>query len=132
MEIEQKYTKLTRDIKDSYDAIDGVKLSIARDLLELEEMFESETVKEFEYASFRGFLMGELGRNYSRILPLLRIAKYIKKYNVQYGELLDIPISNIELIAKRDIKWSNTVMENIRNLPYNVIKELYENTKSTS
>lgn len=132
MEIEQKYTELTRDIKDSYTTIDNIKIGIAKDLLDLEEMFESETVKEFEYASFRAFLMGELGRNYSRVLPILRIAMYAKEYNIPLENFINIPISNIELIAKRDIKWSDSVMENIKNLPYNVIKELYENTKSIS
>jgi len=123
MTIEQKYLKLVKEIKDTYTLIDNLKILIATDLLELETIYKTE---ELDYPSFKSLVLDLIGRSYSRVLPLLRIAHYINKQNIDSKELLNISITHIEVVAKADVKWSETTKQNLSSLSYKLLKDKYK------
>lgn len=128
---EQKYLQLNNIIKGGLIASDDMKIVVAPHLFKIQNLFNNlatGSALENQYTSFNDYLLQELGRSRRRVMNILRIGKYMIKYDIKHEELFGIPLPHIELVAKYDIKYSPETLDLMR-LDYKTIENECKNHK---
>lgn len=109
---EEKYLQLHNSIKKLLNSADDLKIVASPQIFQLQNLFNNlatDSVLANQYSSFNDYLLQELGRSKNRVINILRIGKYMVKYDIKHEVLFGIPLPILELVAKYDIKFDDDV-----------------------
>lgn len=127
-EIQDKYNSIVNSIIELYQSRDNLELIAGIELVELENMFNNFRTKSFiesDGVSFKNFLMDRLGRSYKQVYRTLIIGRWIKEKKINSDDLLYIPMTKIEIVAKSNNKLTDDILRDLRELSYKEIKRMY-------
>jgi len=127
---EQKYIDLTNIIKGGLISSDDMKIVIAPSLFKLQNLFNNLATGSAlanQYTSFNDYLLQELGRSKRRVMNILRIGKYMVKYEIQHETLFGIPLPKLELVAKHDKPFNDDVLDMLLVHDYKTLEIILKN-----
>lgn len=122
--IQKKYLEHIKNINLNYSLIDNLKLASCDEFLELENLYKNYgTIGAIQehHPTFKALICSEISRSYNQIIPLLRVARWIRKNKIALADLKDSPFPKIQLLAAADA----TDLSDL-NLDYPIIKDKYE------
>ena len=128
---EQKYIDLTNIIKGGLISSDDMKIVIAPSLFKLQNLFNNLATGSAlanQYTSFNDYLLQELGRSKRRVMNILRIGKYMVKYEIQHETLFGIPLPKLELVAKHDI-YNENILHMLKTHDYKTLSHILDEKK---
>jgi len=132
---EEKYLQLHNSIKKLLNSADDLKIVASPQIFQLQNLFNNlatDSVLANQYSSFNDYLLQELGRSKNRVINILRIGKYMVKYDIKHEVLFGIPLPILELVAKYDIKFDDDVLKMMKTHDYKTLKDILDETKNNT